>query len=107
VLERGAGALSDAKLLSHPADERHAGQSAWIWARSILAHFGSLRHLLAVDRARLLRRDRFWLARYAEIQAAAEISRRQLSEPLRVGPLLEARKPRAIYLSARAAPLGA
>jgi DNA repair protein RadC len=101
LLERGAGALSDAELLAILLRNGTAGHSALDLARAILAHFGSLRHLVAADRARFCAELGLGLARYAEIQAAAEISRRQLSEPLRVGPLLGSPKATRDYLSAR------
>jgi DNA repair protein RadC len=101
LLERGAGALSDAELLAILLRNGTAGQSAIDLARTILAHFGSLRQLVAADRTRFCAEPGLGLARYAEIQAAAEISRRQLSEPLRVGPLLGSPKATRDYLSAR------
>src|SRR5271170_1246622 len=83
LLERGASALSDAELLAILLRHGTAGRSALDLARTILEDFGSLRHLVAADRARFCAQPGLGLARYAEIQAAAEISRRQLSEPLR------------------------
>ena len=101
LLERGPSALSDAELLAILLRNGTAGRSALDLARAVLAHFGSLRHLVAADRARFCAEPGLGLARYAEIQAAAEISRRQLSEPLRVGPLLGSPKATRDYLSAR------
>jgi DNA repair protein RadC len=101
LLERGAGALSDAELLAILLRTGTAGHSALDLAREVLAHFGSLRQLVAADRARFCAEPGLGLVRYAEIQAAAEISRRQLSEPLRVGPLLSSPKATRDYLSAR------
>jgi DNA repair protein RadC len=101
LLERGAGALSDAELLAILLRNGTAGQSAIDLARAILAHFGSLRNLVAADRGRFCAEPGLGLARYAEIQAATEISRRQLSEPLRAGPLLGSPKATRDYLSAR------
>ena len=49
---KGAGALSDAELLAILLRNGTAGHSALDLARSILGHFGSLRHLVAADRAR-------------------------------------------------------
>jgi DNA repair protein RadC len=101
LLERGAAALSDAELLAILLRNGTAGLSALDLARSVLGHFGSLRNVVAADRARFCAELGLGLARYAEIQAAAEISRRQLSEPLRVGPLLGSPKATRDYLSAR------
>jgi DNA repair protein RadC len=101
LLERGASALSDAELLAILLRHGTAGHSALDLARTILENFGSLRHLVAADRTRFCAQPGLGLARYAEIQAAAEISRRQLSEPLRVMPLLGSPKATRDYLSAR------
>jgi DNA repair protein RadC len=101
LLEKGAGALSDAELLAILLRNGTAGKSALDLARAILIRFGSLRHLVEADRARFCAEPGLGVARYAEIQAAAEISRRQLSEPLRVGPLLGSPKATRDYLSAR------
>jgi DNA repair protein RadC len=101
LLERGASALSDAELLAILLRNGTAGRSALDLARAILKHFGSLRLLVEADRARFCAQLGLGLARYAEIQAAAEISRRQLSEPLRVMPLLGSPKATRDYLSAR------
>lgn len=101
LLERGASALSDAELLAILLRNGTVGRSALDLARAVLAHFGSLRRLVAADRARFCAEPGLGLARYAEIQAAAEISRRQLSEPLRVGPLLGSPQATRDYLSAR------
>jgi DNA repair protein RadC len=101
LLERGAGALSDAELLAILLRNGSAGRSALDLARAVLGHFGSLRNLISADRARFCAGPGLGLARFAEIQAAAEISRRQLSEPLRVGPLLASPRATRDYLSAR------
>src|SRR5450631_4007962 len=57
-----------------------AGRSAVDLAREILGSFCSLRKLIAADRARFCAHPGLGPARYAELQAAAEISRRQLAE---------------------------
>jgi DNA repair protein RadC len=52
------------------------------------AQFHSLRKLIAADRQRFCAERGLGLARFAELQAAVEIARRQLSETLRAGPSL-------------------
>jgi DNA repair protein RadC len=83
LIERGAASLSDAELLAILLRTGVRGRSALDLAREVLARFGSLRQLLAADRAQFCAVAGLGLARYAELQAAAEISRRQLSETLR------------------------
>jgi DNA repair protein RadC len=101
LLEKGAAALSDAELLAILLRSGIAGHSAVDLARDILKRFGSLRQLIAADRVRFCAGPGMGLARYAELQAVAEISRRQLSESLRSGPLLASPKSTRDYLSAR------
>ena len=86
LLEKGAAALSDAELLAILLRTGVAGRSAVDLAREILQSFRSLRRLIAADRTRFCAHPGLGPARYAELQAAAEISRRQLAETLRTGP---------------------
>ena len=101
LLERGAGSLSDAELLAILLRTGLPGESALDLARDILKRFGSLRQLLSADRARFCEGRGLGLVRFAELQAAAEISRRQLTETLRAGPLLASPKATRDFLSAR------
>ena len=100
LIERGASALSDAELLAILLRNGVRGRSAVDLAREILLAFGSLRQLIAADRARFCAGAGLGLARYAELQAAAEISRRQLSETLKAGPLLGSPRATREFLSA-------
>jgi DNA repair protein RadC len=88
LLARGAGALTDAELLAILLRTGTAGRSALDLAKAILASFTSLRKLIAADRQRFCAQPGLGEARYAELQAMLEISRRQLSENLRSGPAL-------------------
>jgi DNA repair protein RadC len=101
LLEKGAAALSDAEILAILLRTGTPGRSALDLARDALAAFGSLRQLIAADRARFCAAAGLGLVRYAELQAAAEISRRQLSQSLRAGPLLASPKATRDFLSAR------
>jgi DNA repair protein RadC len=101
LIERGAASLSDAELLAILLRTGVRGRSALDLAREVLARFGSLRQLLAADRAQFCAVAGLGLARYAELQAAAEISRRQLSETLRAGPVLSSPRATREFLSAR------
>jgi DNA repair protein RadC len=101
LLAKGAAALSDAEILAILLRTGTPGRSALDVARDALAAFGSLRQLIAADRARFCAAAGLGLVRYAELQAAAEISRRQLSQSLRAGPLLASPKATRDFLSAR------
>jgi DNA repair protein RadC len=101
LLARGAGALSDAELLAILFRTGTRGQSALDLARRILSSFQSLRCLLDADRARFCAEPGLGDARYAELQAAAEIARRQLAETLKTGPSLSHPRATRDYLSAR------
>jgi DNA repair protein RadC len=90
LLERGAAALSDAELLAVLLGSGTRGHSAVELARELIAHFGSLRHLLNAEAARSLAQAGIGPARYALLQAALELARRQLRETLNSGPALAA-----------------
>ena len=86
LLDKGAAALSDAELLAILLRTGIAGRSA---RRSRPRHTPELSlaaKLIAADRARFCAHPGLGPARYAELQAAAEISRRQLAELARAGP---------------------
>jgi DNA repair protein RadC len=88
LLARGAGALTDAELLAILLHSGIAGASALDLAKDILKNFASLRKLIAADRQKFCAQPGLGLARFAQMQAALEISRRQLTESLRAGPAL-------------------
>ena len=83
LLDKGAAALSDAELLAVLLRTGMRGRSALDLARDVLRNFHSLRKLIAADRSRFCAEPGLGPARFAELQAAVEISRRQLSESLR------------------------
>ena len=101
LLARGAAALCDAELLAIWLRSGRRGQSAVDLAREVLRSFGSLRKLLAADRQRFCTEPGLGPARFAELQAAIEISRRQLAETLRSGPSLASPRATREYLIAR------
>ena len=88
LLTRGAGALTDAELLAVLLRSGLPGASALDLAKDILKHFSSLRKFIAADRQKFCAQPGLGLSRFAELQAALEISRRQLTESLRAGPSL-------------------
>jgi DNA repair protein RadC len=101
LLEKGAAALSDAELLAILLRTGTRGHSALDLARAVLGNFHSLRKLIAADRQRFCAERGLGLARFAELQAAVEIARRQLSETLRAGPSLASPRATRDFLSSQ------
>ena len=101
LLTRGAAALSDAELLAILLRTGVKGRSALHLARDVLVHFRSLRKLLAADRTRFCAEPGLGAVRYAELQAAVEIARRQLAETLRSAPALASPRATRDFLMAR------
>jgi DNA repair protein RadC len=82
LLARGAAALTDAELLALFLRTGTRGKSAVDLARELLGHFGSLRGLLRAGPGEFCAVPGMGEARYAELQAMLEVSRRHLSEGL-------------------------
>ncbi len=101
LLEKGAAALSDAELLAILLRTGTRGSSAVDLARDVLKSFRGLRKFIAADRRRFCAVPGLGLARFAELQAAVEISRRQLTESLRAGPSLASPRATCDFLSAK------
>ena len=101
LLERGAAALSDAELLAILLRNGTPGNSALDVARDVLKSFRSLRKLIAADRRRFCMEPGLGPARFAELQAALEIARRQLTESLRAGPSLGSPRATCDFLTAK------
>ena len=101
LLSRGAGALSDAELLAIWLRSGTSGRSALDVARDVLKKFQSLRKLIAADRQSFCAEPGLGPARFAELQAAVEIARRQLSETLSAEPSLSSPRATRDYLTAR------
>jgi DNA repair protein RadC len=101
LLAKGPGALSDAELLAILLRTGMPGRSALDLARDLLKSFQSFRKLLAADRRRFCAEPGLGLVRFAELQAAVEISRRQLTESLRTGPPLGSPRATCDFLTAK------
>ena len=85
LLARGAGALTDAELLALLLGTGHRGRDALSVARDLLARYGGLRALLAAEPRALCGTRGIGPAKYALLQAAAELGRRQMGEGLARG----------------------
>jgi DNA repair protein RadC len=100
LLRLGPAALSEAELVAIWLRAGRPGQNAVELARALLGTFGSLRGLLGADPERLCRERGVGPARYAELQAALELARRQHLEALRAGrPLTSPRLVRDYLLA--------
>jgi DNA repair protein RadC len=82
LIDKGAGALSDAELLAVLLRTGVSGRSAVDLARELLSRFGGLGGLLAARREEILEVAGLGTAKYAELQAIQEIARRVLREQM-------------------------
>lgn len=83
LLARGAEALTDAELLAIFLRTGLAGKTAVDLARELLTRFGSLRGLLRADRSAFCAAKGLGDAKYTQLQAVVEMSRRYLAESIR------------------------
>lgn len=83
LLARGPGVLSDAELLAIFLRTGVAGITAVDLARDLLARFGGLRPLLEADREAFVQGKGLGSAKYAQLQAVLEMSRRHLHAELK------------------------
>ncbi|MES9974521.1 MAG: DNA repair protein RadC [Candidatus Thiodiazotropha sp.] len=101
LLQRGSESLSDAELLAIFLRTGVAGQTAVDLARSLLAEFGGLRHLLSADQRRFCKSRGLGMAKYTQLQAVLEMARRYLHEQLETSGSLTAPEQTQDYLRAR------
>ena len=94
LMTRGAAALSDAELLAIFLRTGIAGKSAVDLARELIGKYGSLTQLFAADLADFCSVKGMGPAKYAQLQAVLEMSRRALKESLQRGDALSS--PRAV-----------
>lgn len=88
MLLRGAEALSDAELLAIFLRTGTKGKTAVDLARELLIQFGSLRALLEADCQQFCRSPGLGEAKYTQLQATLEMSRRYLAEKMARGDAL-------------------
>ncbi len=101
LLERGAEALSDAELLAIFLRTGVAGKTAVDLARDLLKAFGGLTELLAADQQRLCAAKGLGVAKYAQLQASIELSRRYLLSRMRVEDALSSPEATRKFLKLR------
>ena len=85
LLARGAGSLSDAELLAIFLRTGPRGKSAVDLARALLDKFGSLGALLGASRKEICEVPGLGQAKYAQLHAAAELTRRALIAEMKSG----------------------
>ncbi len=85
LLKQGAAALSDAELLAIFLRTGVSGLTAVDLARNLLNQFGSLRALFEADAQQFCQGHGLGLAKYTQLQAVLEMSRRHLGETLERG----------------------
>lgn len=83
LLAQGAAVLSDAELLAIFLRIGMKGKSAVDLARELIRHFGSLNRLFAATRDEFSALHGMGPAKYAQLQAVLEMSRRALAEDMR------------------------
>ncbi len=83
LLRRGADALSDAELLAIFLRVGVTGKSAVELARDLLAHFGGLTPLFAASLDQFAAFPGMGPAKYTQLQAVLEMSKRALAEQMR------------------------
>ena len=83
LLKHGASALSEAELLAIFLRTGIAGTSAVELGRELLARFGSLRSLFAASLSEVAEVRGLGPAKYVQLQAVIEMTRRALAEDIR------------------------
>lgn len=83
LLQRGASSLSDAELLAIFLRTGVKGESAVDLARGLLTRFGNLTQLFAAGEQDFCRIHGMGQAKYVQLQAVLEMSRRALQEEMR------------------------
>ena len=88
LLERGEQALSDAELLAVLLHTGYRGCSALDMARNLLCQFFDLRGVMQAGQASLLACTGVGPVKYAQLQAAQELARRQALQVISCGDAL-------------------
>ena len=101
LLRQGVNSLSDAELLAIFLRTGCKGTDAVTMARQLMTDFGSLHALFAASEVEFCKKKGLGQAKYVQLQAVLEMSRRYLQEPILKGePLTSAIQTKA-FLSAK------
>lgn len=100
LIALGAQSLSDAELLAIFLRVGVRGRSAVDLARDLLGEFGGLRPLLEAERAQFCRAHGLGDAKYVQLQASLELSKRHLESLLVRGEAMRSPQTVRRYLSA-------
>tara|TARA_R110002111_G_scaffold68955_7_gene111685 strand:- start:183 stop:938 length:756 start_codon:yes stop_codon:yes gene_type:complete len=101
LLAHGAESLSDAELLAIFLRTGTAGTPVMELSRFLLQEFSGLRGLLTASRRQFCDVKGLGTAKYAQVQAAMEMARRVMDEPLRQGDPLRSPEDTRRFLSSR------
>jgi DNA repair protein RadC len=101
LLKNGPTNLSDAELLAIFIRTGTKGRTAIDLARTLLNHFGGIRNLLDASEEQICKFSGLGLAKYAELQATLEISRRHLEEQLISTNVISNAETAYLYLTAK------
>ncbi|MDH3327247.1 MAG: DNA repair protein RadC [Gammaproteobacteria bacterium] len=88
LLKQGASVLSDAELLAIFLRTGVPGKTAVDLARDLLTEFGSLRCILKADLTSFCKGEGLGPAKFTQLQAVLEMSRRNLQEKMIKGDIL-------------------
>ena len=103
LLAQGAASLSDAELLAIFLRTGVAGASAVDLARELLCEFGGLAALLGAGKQQFCRGKGLGEAKYTQLQAVMELSKRYLAEQLSRDTVFSSPEQVSSYLVARLA----
>lgn len=101
LIAHGAECLSDAELLAIFLRTGTTGTPVMELSRQLVDEFGGLRSLMTASHRRFCSVRGLGTAKYAQVQAAMEMARRVMDEPLRQGDPLRSPHDTRRYLSSR------
>lgn len=101
LLSKGASALSDAELLAIFLRTGTSGFTAVDLARLLVDEFGSLKALMESDESEFCQHKGLGRAKYAQLQAVLEMSRRYMFENIQRGDVLCSPQETKEYLKAQ------
>ncbi|MBB5319730.1 RadC family protein [Marinobacter oulmenensis] len=101
LLAHGPEALSDPELLAIFLRTGTAGMPVMDLARHLIQEFSGLRGLMSASRRQFCQVHGLGTAKYAQVQAAMEMARRVMDEPLRQGDPLRSPEDTRRFLTSR------